>query len=180
MITTIIDIFRRQARQHKAIRAFYYNRSYELGSGREQHPLLWLEDPIYGSNQNHVFSNSVNFAILFLPDEEHSVSELQNLAFSIGLNIIERIKQQEESISIRPDWSYITLCDYYDNNACGCRFSLSFTQVNMQNLCLIDEQFDENGDFEQSSALQGFAVSPASNCEVYSKQFPVFTLKTSK
>lgn len=180
MIRTIVDIFRRQARQHKAIRAFYYNRKYELGSGSEKHPLLWLEDPLYGVSRNHVFSNSVNFSVLFIPDKEHTVCDLQHLAFSIGLNIIERIRQQEERVSVRPDWSYVTLCDYYDNNACGCRFSVSFTQANMQNLCLIDEQFDEDGDFDENPLLDDFNLSPANNCEVYVKKFPVFSLKTSE
>lgn len=181
MITGIIDIFRRQACQHKAIKAFCYNRSYEIGSGKEQHPLLWLEDPITGRNQNNVFVNSVNFSILFIPDKEHTVTELQNLAFSTGLNIIERIKHDQSlPISIRPDWTYITLRDYYDDNSCGCRFSVNFTQANMQNLCLIDEQFDTDKELDETSPLSDFTLQPANKCEVFTNKFPEFNLRTTK
>lgn len=180
MITNIIEIFRRQARSHKTIRSFCYNRNYELGTGHENHPLFWLEDPVYGRNQNNIFVNSVNFSILFLPSDDKTISELQDLACSIGLNIIERIKAQDKTISIRPDWTYTTLRDYYDNNACGCRFSVNYTQVNMQDLCLIDEQFDPDGKFGPSVHLADFDIKPSPNGEVYTGKFPEFNLKTSK
>lgn len=182
MIQSIIDIFGRQAREHKAIKAFYYNRNYELGSGREMHPLLWLEDPVSGDNRDNMFVNSVNFSVLFIPKDNAEVVKLQDIAFSIGLNIIERIRkhQNEYRIAVQPGWSYTTLRDYYDNNACGCRFSVDFSQMNMQNLCLIDEQFDEDGTFGECKVLEDFDVSPSSNCEVFSNKLPVFELKTKK
>ncbi len=182
MINSIIDIFNTQARQHKTLKAFYYERNYELGSGKDLYPLLWLEDPLTGHNRGNVFSNSVNFSILFLPGKEHSVAGLQNLAFSIGLNIIERIKKHgnELGVSLQPDWNYLTLSNYYDDNACGCRFSVNFTQANMQDLCLIDEQFDAGKQFEGTCALKGFDISPANTCEVFTDKFPVFDLKTRR
>lgn len=182
MINSIISLFRQQAQQHKTIKAFYYNRKYELGSGKDSYPLFWLDDPILGRNTGNVFTNSANFAILFVPDNERSVAQLQSLAFSIGLNIIERIKRQSNQlgISILPDWSYLTLSDYYDDNACGCRFSLNFTQANMQNLCLIDEQFDTEKEFDTNDALNDFDLSPANRCEVFVNKFPEFDLKTRR
>ena len=181
MIKNILGIFYRQAREHKSIKAFYYSRNYELGSGNESHPLFWLEDPIYGRNENNVFTNSVNFSILFLPATEESVSHMQNLAFSIGLNIIERIKKNPHSgICIRPDWTYTTLRNYYDNNSCGCRFSVNFTQVNMQNLCLIDEQFDADKEFEESEILKNFDIATSPTCSIFSQKLPDFDIKTRK
>ncbi|WP_165022112.1 hypothetical protein [Dysgonomonas sp. ZJ279] len=181
MINNIVDIFRKQASQHRSIKAFYYNRNYELGSGKEQHPLFWLEDPIGGRNQNNTFTNSVNFAVLFIPDQERTITELQNLAFSTGLNIIERIKQDETSaIGIKPDWTYTTLRNYYDDNACGCRFSVNFVQVNMQNLCLIEDQFDENKGIEKEAALNNSSMKLPDNCEVFANKFPEFNIRTSK
>lgn len=181
MINNILSTFCRQAREHKSIKSFYYNRNYELGSGNETHPLFWLEDPISGRNQDNVFSNSVNFSILFLPSTQESVSHLQNLAFSIGLNIIERIKKDLHSgTSIRPDWTYTTLRDYYDNNSCGCRFSVNFTQVNMQNLCLIEEQFDADKTFDTADILNGFDIPSAGSGGVVFDKLPDFDIKTRK
>lgn len=180
MITSIIDIFRKQAREHKTIKAFYYNRNYEQGSGKDIYPLFWLEDPIQGRNQDNVFVNSVNFSILFVPKKREDVFTFQNLAFSIGLNIIERLKKYEQTISIHKDWTFTTLRHYYDDDAAGCRFSLNFTLRNLQNLCLIDEQFDTDGEFETNKSLSEFDIDPANSCEMFTNKFPVFALKLRK
>ena len=181
MITKIIDIFKTQAQEHKSIKAFYYNRNYKIGSGKDIYPLLWLEDPINGKNQDNTFINSVNFSILFIPKETDSVSSLQSLAFSVGLNIIERIKKNNKTeVSIKPDWIYTTLRNYYDDGAAGCRFSVNFIERNMQNLCLIDEQFDSEKPFEENKSLPDFDVFPANGCESFSNKFSVFDLKVEK
>lgn len=179
MINSIVNVFREQARCHKAIKSFYYNRNYEIGSGNEKHPLLWLEDPISGHNRGNIFANTVNFSVLFIPSSEDAVLMLQNFAFSVGLNIIERIKQNKDSgVNILPNWSYLSLRDYYDNNACGCRFTLEFNQLNMQNRCLIDEQFSDDGFFEVDDSF-GSDWSVSGN-EVYKDKLPVFDLTISK
>ena len=181
MINLIVNTFREQARCHKAIKSFYYNRNYEIGNGNELHPMFWLEDPVTGRNQSNIFTGSVNFSILFIPANEKEVITLQNMGFSIGLNIIERIKQDKsQPISILPSWSYMTLRDYYDNNACGCRFSVDFNQLNMQNLCLIDEQFDNGKTLSESDTFNHFDIAHSDSHDVFSGKLPVFDLKTSK
>jgi len=181
MITNIIELFKTQAREHKTIKSFMYCRNYEKGSGKDIYPLFWMEDPISGQNRENVFRNSVSFSILFTPQKGQTKESLQNLAFSIGLNIIERIKKDERSaVSIESGWSYLTLSDYYDDNAIGCRFTVGFTQRNMQNLCLIDEQFDENKEFDKKEGLKDFDITPSNSCEVFTNKLPVFDLKISK
>lgn len=178
MIKSIVNTFREQARCHKSIKSFHYGRIYEQGSGNELHPLFWLEDPIIGNNQGNLFSGTANFSVLFIPPNKNTILHFQDMAFSIGLNILERIKQNENShIRILPSWTYITLRDYYDNDACGCRFSVDFTHLNMQNLCLIDEQFDEKKDFDTHKVFNDFDVN---STEVFTSKLPVFNLKTSK
>lgn len=181
MINNIINLFKKQAYEHKTIKAFVYGRKNEMGSGKDTYPLFWLEDPVYGQNMNNVFRNTVNFSILFLLDKEKNVREMQNLAFSVGLNIIERIKLDKVSgINILPDWSYLTLQNYTDDDACGCRFTLNFTQVNMQALCLIEEQFELGKVFKTNKSLPEIEAQSRNNCEIFSSKFPVFNLKTRK
>lgn len=180
MTTSIIEIFRQQAREHKTIKSFLYSRNYEKGSGKDSYPLFWLEDPLSGRNEGNIFRNSVNFSILFNPKTGQTKEALQSLAFSIGLNIIERIKSNSNEIDIEPNWSYLTLTDYYDDDAIGCRFSLSFTQRNMQNLCLIEEQFDTNKEFESKKGLEDFNIKPSNSCEVFTNKLPDFDIKVSK
>lgn len=181
MINSIIEMFRRQAREHKTICSFYYNRNYEMGSGNEAHPLFWLEDPLAGRNSGNTFTNTVNFSVLFIPKDDAEVANLQNMAFSIGLNILERIKYDDTvPISVLPSWSYLTLRNYYDNNACGCRFTVELVQRNMQNLCLIEEQFDSKNEFATSKPLNHFELKTSDTCETFVNKLPVFDLKTSK
>ena len=181
MIETIIDTFKQQAREHKTIQAFYYNRTNEQGSGKEIYPLFWLEDPLVGRNIDNIFRSSANFSILFVPSQHDSIEHLQNMAFSIGLNILERIKSNSNSlITIEPNWSYFTLRDYYDDAACGCRFSVNFIQRNMQNICLIEEQFAGDIDFEVKHGLKQFDVLPSNACEIFTNKLPEFDLKIRK
>lgn len=179
MINSIVNTLAHQAREHRSIKTFYYHRNYELGSGKDTHPLFWLEDPIYGRNQDNTFVNSVNFAILFAPDKERNIADLQNMAFSIGLNIIERIKQDASApFSIRPDWTFTLLRNYYDDDACGCRFSVNVAQRNMQNLCLIEEQFDIDKQWPETEHLPEFDTT--SGRQTFAGKLPVFDLKTRK
>lgn len=179
MINSIISLFQNQAREHKTIRSFYYNRNYEMGSGNEFHPVFWLEDPVMGRNQQNVFTNTVNFSILFIPKEDTEVAVFQNLAFSIGLNILERIKMDANvPVTVLPTWTYLTLRNYYDNNACGCRFSVDLVQRNMQDLCLIEEQFDSEKEFQSGNILSNFKIVGTN--ETFMDKLPVFDLKTSK
>lgn len=181
MINTIIETFRRQAREHKTIKAFMYGRNYEKGSGKDRYPLFWLEDPMTGRNQDNTFLNTVNFSVLFIPSKDQKAEHLQALAFSIGLNIIERIKADKQAlISVSPNWTYLTLSDYYDDSACGCRFTVNFVQRNMQDLCLIDEQFDTEKEFEVQERFADFELSGSDTCEVFSGKLPDFNLKTKK
>lgn len=182
MINSIVELFKNQAREHRSIKSFYYNRNYELGSGKEQHPVFWLEDPILGQNKKNVFECSVNFSILFIPKDDDEVLTFQNRAFSIGLNILERINQTcSEEITILPLWNYITLRNYYDNNSCGCRFSVNLSMCNTQNLCLIEEQFEATKSFELTKkSLHDFSLFNSSSSEVFKDKLPVFDLKVSK
>ena len=181
MVRSIIDSFCKQAREHKAIKAFYYNKVYEHGSGKEKYPLFWLEDPVYGRNRDNIFQNMVNFSVLFLPEKGRDVADLQNMAFSVGLNILERMRQDDNApFSILPDWTYLTLRNYYDDDACGCRFSVNFVQRNMQNLCLIEEQFEADKEFGTDMLLPEMKIGTANHCEIFANKFPEFNLKTRK
>ena len=182
MIKDIINTFRELARKHKLIKSFYYNRNYELGEGNELHPVFWLEDPIYSNNSNgNGFLTTVNFSILLIPNKDLSILDCQDLAFSIGLNIIEKLKNDEDSeIRIKNDWSFITLSNYYDNNAAGIRFTAQLYNRNMSDYCLLNEHFDEDKEFETNEVLNDFTVNANSNCEVFSNKILDFKLKTKK
>lgn len=181
MITSIVDLFRNLTKQHKLLKSFYYNTTNELGSGNEPHPLLWLEMPIYGTNtgtNGSVFNVSVNFSILLIPKDNITPLDCQNLAFSCGLNIIEKIKQDKDcDFTIKPDWSFITLSEYYDNSVYGARFSCNLITKNIANLCLLPEQFDDNKQLEEETTIPDFEITVTENgCETFTNKLPDFDI----
>jgi hypothetical protein len=184
MLEQIYKLFRERARRHLLIKSFHYTRTYNLGSGKDFYPAFVLEQDLYGKNggQNgNYITNTCNFSILIVPKKNERVIWLQSLAFSAGLNIIESIKQDKEcEFYIQPDWSYISLVDYYDDNAVGCRFSLNIISKNLEDLCFLPEHFNDNKDFEKSIGINDFDINPQNGCEIYTNKPLKFNLPTKK
>lgn len=187
MINRIVETFKDVCQKHKLIKSFIYNRTYELGSGNDLHPLVWLEDPIYISNYGQAggaFEYSVNFSVLLIPQQNGiTFQECQDLALSTGLNIIEYIKKyraKKDLYKIKDGYTGLTLQHYYDDNTAGARFSIVIQMVNPTNICLLDEQFDEDKTFEVKELINDFDLTPASNCVTFVDKLPQFDIPTSR
>ncbi|NDV83960.1 hypothetical protein [Bacteroides sp. 51] len=184
MINTVVDTFRELSRKHKLIKSFYYDKNYELGEGNEVHPLFWLEEPIYAKNKGSeggAFTITANFCILLIPTNDMDVLRCQSLALSAGLNMIEKLKFDEYAeLSVLPDWTWVTLSDYYDNNASGIRFTVNLSLKNISNYCLLGEHFDDNKEFETKEVLNSFDVNAKSKCETFVNKPLSFDLKLKR
>lgn len=184
MLQIIINTFKELARTHKLIKSFYYDKTYEMGEGNEYHPMFWLEEPIYGANngkEGEGFYVTVSFCILLIPNEDMGVQRCQELALSCGLNIIEKLKRDEDAeVSVKSDWTWLTLSDYTDNNSNGVRFTVNLYIPNISNYCLLDEHFDEDKEFEEKEPLNDFTVNPNSKCEVFTHKPLDFQLRLKR
>lgn len=190
MINKIVATFKDVCRKHKLIKSFIYNRTYELGGGNDVHPLVWLEEPIYLTNfaqSGAGFQYQVNFSVLLIPKQcGLTFQECQNLALSAGLNIIEYFKkyyskrENKGLFKVRDGYSGITLQHYYDDDAAGARFSVVFEIVNPTNICLLDEQFDEDKEFEVKELINDFTITPANNCTTFVDKLPDFNIPTTR
>lgn len=164
MIKTIIDLFYNLARQHKGLESFFYNRTYEIGSGNDRYPLLWLEDPIYVTNHGKYFSSNINFSVLYVPNHNEDPAIYQNKAFKVGLSVIEKIKTDSNRIAVE-DWDATTLRKYYDDNSSGCRFSLRLQLPNSIDLCELENDFDKDKELTHSNYLPEIDLdNPDQNC----------------
>ncbi|WP_163320070.1 hypothetical protein [Dysgonomonas sp. 520] len=182
MIDKVVNIFKDEARQHKLIKSFFYNPVYEIGNGNEPHPVFWLESPIYLRNIGNIGQGieiDLNFTIQILPSKETDEVKCETLAFSTGLNIIEHIKQNN-LLEIKPNWTALTLRKYYDNSAVAVRFSLTVVHPNITNLCLLNEHFDTDKQFEVKELINDFDVNPASNCTTFVNKLPDFSIPTTR
>lgn len=163
----IVNFFYELARQHKRINGFTYNKSYQKGAGNSMYPLLWLDDPIGGQAVgDNVIRWSVNIDLLGIPENDDDTPLVQSEAFDAGLSIIERIKNVRAVTGISVEgFNFLSLRDYYDDNAAGYRFTLSLNQANPVNRCA--EDFDPTKQFPNVKTLPDFAVENPDGCAIF-------------
>lgn len=174
----IVNLFYELARQHKKINGFFYGKTYEKGAANEAHPLLWLDDPVYGQSVNQTLQYTVNVDILGLPANDKEVLDVQTSAFNVGLSIAEKIKQAKEPRGFSVDsFTFLSLRDYYDNNAAGYRFTYTLKAVNPVDRCADD--FDPSKEFPKIDALPEFNLENPDGCAVFNNKngLPNFKLK---
>lgn len=163
----IVNFFYELARQHKRLKGFIYGKGYEKGAANEAYPLLWLDDPVYGQSVNQAVQYTVNADILGIPKNNESVLEVQTAAFNVGLSIAERIKQTRAHTGYSLNgFSFVSLRDYYDNNAAGIRFTYTILQANPADRCADD--FDPAKEFPEAGALPDFKVDNPDGCAIFS------------
>lgn len=170
IINRIYDI----ARQQKGINSFTFNKSYQKGAGNTVYPAVWVDDPIQGqADGNAALLFTANVDILDLPSASNTVAAVQDWAFLAGLRVIEKLKQ---GVTVR-GFSFISLRDYYDDNAAGFRFTLSVSLVNPVDRCADDvqpgKQFEPRPD-----GLPDFIVDNPTGCAVFGgSSLPNFSVK---
>lgn len=174
----IVNFLYELAREHRRVNGFIYGRTYEKGAANEAHPLVWLDDPIYGASAGNTIRYTVNVDILGLPANNDEVLSVQGFALDTGLSMIERIKQVRATSGFSCDaFSFVTLRDYYDNNAAGQRFTLTISQANPVDRCADD--FDPAKQFPKVGALPDFTVENPDGCAIFNDGtgLPNFKLK---
>ena len=162
----IVDLFYQLARQHRRLNGFYYGKSYEKGAANEAHPLLWLDDPIYGQRVRQTLVYTCNVDILGIPKDDSDVPAVQAAAFEVGLSLAEQIEKTRPVTGFHVDgFSFTSLRDYYDNAAAGYRFTYTVVHVNPVDRCADD--FDPNKEFSKASPLPDFTVETPEGCAVF-------------
>lgn len=200
MINSIIRTFYNIAKEHKLVRQFKYDRlSKGSGIGEENHPLVFLEDPIYVSDSTLNDGSvrcTVNFDVVMTPQafenynrRQLTPEECQTVAHSIALNFVAKLRdisnnyenydENEYNTSIKViSYSFITLRNWYDNNAAGVRCTMVISVDNPINYCDLEEHFDPDKEFDLNELLQPINTDDAQGCYDVSFDYklPKFTL----
>lgn len=163
----IVDFFYELAKEHKLINGFRYGSRGGKGNGKDPYPLMWLDDPIlWGGTNEATGEYTVNLDILGIPDETQTVQDLQDMAENIGLSIIQRMLQIRAISGYRvARYSFITLREYYDDDAAGCRFTYNIAAANPVDRCVND--FDPTKVFPTVNDLPKFNVENPDGCAVF-------------
>ncbi len=162
----IVNIFYELARQHKRINGFFYGKTYEKGAANEAHPLIWLDDPVYGQKINQTLSYTCNVDILGIPENEKDVLNVQTAAFNVGLMIAEKVDQFAGFKT--GGFTFMSLRDYYDNNAAGFRFTYTIVQANPVDRCI--DEFDPAKQFPKIEVLPDFKIENPDGCAIFSEK----------
>lgn len=159
----IVNLFAELARKQKKINAFYYGG--QRGAGNSVYPLTWLDDPISGRSASATaIAYTVNVDILGKPKTEAEIPAVQAEAFTVGLSYLEYIKNNITGVTVE-SFNFISLREYYDDDAAGFRFTFQIVQANPINLCL--EYFDEEKQFTNVNTLPDFLVNNPTGCAVF-------------
>lgn len=165
----ILDILYDLARTHKDVRGFVYGKAYEKGAGQDRYPLVWVDDPILGTSASDTaLRYTVNVDFLGIPKNNEDVQTIQSAAQIIGLSFLERLRQTYRNVASVEAYSFVTLRDYYDDNAAGCRFTYTVVAANPVNLCA--EYFDDDKEFVKVKDLPDFTVENPSGCAIFSNK----------
>lgn len=179
----IVNFFYELARQHTLIRGFRYGKAYEKGAGNDVYPLVWVDDPLSARSYNaqetgRVLEWSVNVDFLGLPENDVQVLAVQSAAFDTALAFFEKIKQIRPQTGFSSSgFNFITLRDYYDDNAAGVRFTFTVLQANPVDRCA--EYFDPAKQFPRRDVLPDFLTDNPEGCAVFgdSNGLPNFRVK---
>ena len=187
MINSIIRTFYNIAREHKLVRQFKYDRlSKGSGIGEENHPLVFLEDPIYIADSTLSDGSvkcTVNFDVVMTPqafenwnvEKQLTPEECQTVAHAIALNFVAKLKdianhyedydEEEYNTSIKViSYNFVTLRYWYDNNAAGVRCTMVISVDNPINYCDLEEHFDDDKEFDLGELLQPINTDDAQGC----------------
>lgn len=167
----IINIFYELARQHTRIKGFRYGRTYEKGAGNDSYPLVWVDDPITGRaagspEAGRVLGYTVNVDFLGLPGRGARVPEVQAAAIDAGLSFAERLTQIRGKTGVTvTGFTFVTLRDYYDDDAAGARFTYTLAAANPVDRCA--DVFDPDKQFPPRADLPDFATDHPDGCAVF-------------
>ena len=200
MINSIIRTFYNISKEHNLIRQFKYDRlSKGSGIGEENHPLCFLEDPIYVADSSLTDGSvrcTVTFDIVMIPQafenynmKQLSVEECQTIAHAIALNYVAKLKdmninhenydEEKYNTSIHVlEYNFMTLRHWFDNDAAGVRCTMEITCDNPINYCDLEEHFNPEKEFDLGELLQNIDTDDAAGCSnvTFDYKLPKFTL----
>lgn len=166
----IVNLFYEIARQHKLVKGFRYGKSYEKGAGSDIYPLVWLDDPILGQSASpNTVRLTVNVDFLGIPKDDADVVAVQTAAYLVGLSFNEKIKELNAAFATKDkteSFNFITLRNYYDDDAAGVRFTFTLIGPNPSDLCV--DYFDPDKQLEKLKPLPEFKTDNPNGCAVFS------------
>jgi len=148
MLKDVINILKDISLRHKGVHTFRYQGD-DLNNAQNNHKYYQVYvDDISHHQLNittNIFKAEFQIYILGFVDDEHSILDVQNNAYTIAADIIAYIDTQEAYKGILSvyDYSILTLSHYTDDSSAGVKLSLVLEMPSPVNLCELDYNFND-------------------------------------
>lgn len=148
MLRDVVNIIKDVSLRHKGVRTFRYQ-SEILNNAQNNHAMyqVYVDDvSLHELNiTTNIFKAKFEIYILGFVDDDTTVLEVQNNAYTVACDIMAYIDIKDEFKGVLSvyDYSILTLSHYTDDNAAGVKLSLVLQMPNPVNLCELDDNFND-------------------------------------
>lgn len=159
MLKDIIEILKNASLRHKGVRTFRYQGNDFFNQQNNHAPYQVYVDDISVHKLNittGIFRSEFQIYILGHTDDEKSVLDVQNEAYTIAVNIMAFIDTQEDFLGVLSvyDYSILTISHFTDDSSAGVKLSLVLQMPSPLNWCTLEENFnDEPYEEEQDKEI---------------------------
>ena len=148
MLKDIIEILKNASLRHKGVRTFRYQGNDFFNQQNNHAPYQVYVDDISVHKLNittGIFRSEFQIYILGHTDDEKSVLDVQNEAYTIAVNIMAFIDTQEDFLGILSvyDYSILTISHFTDDSSAGVKLSLVLQMPSPLNWCTLEENFND-------------------------------------
>ena len=148
MIKDVINILKDISLRHKGVRTFrYQGEKFNNAQNNYKTYQVYVDDiSLHELNiTTNIFKAQFEIYILGFVDDENTVLEVQNNAYTIACDIMAKIDIDDAYKGVLSvyDYSILTLSHYTDDNAAGVKLSLVLQMPNPVNLCTLDDNFND-------------------------------------
>ena len=148
MLKDVVNIIKDISLRHKGVRTFRYQ-SEILNNAQNNHAMyqVYVDDvSLHELNiATNIFKAKFEIYILGFVDDDTTVLEVQNNAYTVACDIMAYIDIKDEFKGVLSvyDYSILTLSHYTDDNASGVKLSLVLQMPNPVDLCALDANFND-------------------------------------
>lgn len=148
MIKDIVNIIGNLCLRHKNVRTFRYQ-SRILNNAQNGYETFqcYLDDVSHHELNitTNIFKVEFTLWVLAQPTEEpDSILDIQDKAYTIGVDILGALDNMEEYAGILSvyDYDIMTVAHYSDDDSAGIRMSFVLSVPSPLNLCTLEDQFN--------------------------------------
>ena len=148
MLKDVINILKDISLRHKGVRTFKYQSDiYNNAQNNHKYFQVYVDDvSLHELNiTTNIFKARFEIYILGFVDEDTTILDVQNNAYTVACDIMAYIDTQEAFKGILRvyDYSILTVSHYTDDDAAGVKLSLVLEMPNPVNLCTLEANFND-------------------------------------